>query len=96
MRRILSKPPKGIRYEVVGHLSRATINTTNDYEPFTFVPYRPHYCPVCGDDAGVEGHLAVILALEFTSGEKLNHVVWSHKKCFDECVETDEPDADLE
>ncbi len=96
MRRLLSKPPKGFKYEVIGQLTRATINTTNDYEPFEFVPYRPYYCPVCGDDAGTEGHIAVILALEFTNGEKHNFVAWSHKKCFEECIETDEPDADLE
>lgn len=97
MRRLLRNPPKGFRHEVLGLLSRATINVTNDYEPFTFIPYQPHFCPVCGDDAGKEeGHLAVILALDFTSGEKFNHVVWSHKKCFEECIEINEPDADLE
>ena len=97
MRRLLSTPPKGIRYEIIGQLSRATINTTNDYELFAFVPYQPHYCPICGDDAGqVSGHIAAILALEFTNGENQNFVAWSHQKCLDECVEINEPDADLE
>ncbi len=96
MRRLLSKPPKGIDYKVIGQISRATVNTTDDYEPFAFVPYQPYYCPVCGDDAGAEGHIAVVLALEFINGEKHNFVAWSHKKCFEECIETDESDADLE
>jgi hypothetical protein len=96
MRRLLSKPPEGIKYEIIGPLARATINTTTDYEPFAFVPYRPYYCPVCGKDAGAEGHIPTILALEFTNGEKHNFVTWSHQECIDECIETDEPDADLE
>jgi hypothetical protein len=97
MRRLLSKPPKAFKYELIGQLTRATINATDDYKPFTFVPYQPHHCPVCGNDAGKEdGHIAVILALEFADGEKLNHVLYSHKKCFEECIETNEPDADLE
>ncbi len=90
MRRLLSNPPKGFKCEIIGQLTRATINTTNEYKPFTFVPYRPYYCPVCGNEAGKEeGHTAIILALDFTSGEKHNFVGWSHEKCIEECIETD-------
>ena len=97
MRRLLNNSPKGFKHEVLGQITRATINATNDYEPFNSVPYEPHYCPICGNDAGKkEGHIAVILALEFTGGEKYEFVGWSHKRCFEECTETDEPDADLE
>lgn len=97
MRRLLNKPPKGIKYEALGQLTRATINTTNDYSPIAKVPYEPQLCPVCGIDAGKDSrHLSVILALEFAAGEKYEFVFWAHKKCFEECIETDEPDADLE
>jgi len=37
----------GIKHEILGQLTRATINTTNDYELFASVPYQPYYCPVC-------------------------------------------------
>ncbi len=97
MRRLLNKPPKGIKYEALGKLTRATINATNDYHPIASVLYEPQYCPVCGNDAGKDsGHLSVILALEFAGGEKYEFVFWAHKKCIEECFETDEPDADLE
>lgn len=96
MRRLLDQPPKGIRYELIGTLVRATLNPSNEYEPHAFEPYQPYYCPVCGEIAdGTEGDPAGVLALEFEGGIKDDFVVWMHESCFSKCVPTDEPDVEI-
>jgi hypothetical protein len=96
MRRLLNEAPKGFNYDVLGELTRATINATETCEPFAFDPYRPYYCPVCGEDAGAEGHISTILSLEYATGVTYDFVTWSHPECFERSIETDEPDRDLE
>jgi hypothetical protein len=94
MRRELKDPPKGIRHELLGKISRATLNPTDTVQPFDFVPYQPYYCPVCGGDSGQSNdRMAAILALEFEGGVKHDFPVWSHTECFNKCSDTGEPDV---
>lgn len=97
MRRLLTSPPKGVRCEVVGNLTRATINASELFKPFSFTPYQPQPCPVCGEDAGkTEDHISTIISLEFSDAPILDLITWSHPECFETCVATDEPDRDME
>lgn len=97
MRRLLSSPPKAVNYEVIGNLARATVNATKAWEPFTFVPRRPCSCPVCGEESGnIENRISTIVSLEFSDAPILDVITWSHPTCFESCVETDEPDRDIE
>ena len=96
MRRLLAEPPKEVRHELIGRLTRATLNLTDEYEPFTFVPRQPYFCPVCGAESDGEDRASTVLALEFENGEQVNLMAWTHRKCFETCEETEEPDEDLE
>lgn len=97
MRRLLTNDPKGIRHEVVGQLSRATINASAGFRPVAFDPYQPYPCPVCGEDAGQsDNHVPTIVSLEFTDAPLLDLITWSHAECFAQCVETHELDRDME
>jgi hypothetical protein len=95
MRRLIDHPPK-FPHEVLGQLTRATINTTAEWEPFTFTPPSYDPCPVCGETAYPQDCISTILNLEFKSGTEYPFVLWSHKKCLYSCTETGEPDAELE
>ena len=97
MRRMLANPPKGFDYEVLGTLVQAYLNTADDVEPFSFEPYRPYFCPVCGEDSGLsDDKLATIMSLEYEDGARYTFTVWTHESCLELCAQTTIPDARLE
>jgi len=97
MRRLLDSPPKDVRHELIGNLIRATINASELYKPFAFTPARPHACPVCGEDAGkAKDHIPTIISLDFSDAPTLDLITWSHRECSASCIETNEPDRNIE
>ena len=57
------------------------------------VPERPGSCPVCGvDQFEPEDRLSALLQPMFSSGFSYVMGVWVHRACFDQCLETSEPD----
>jgi hypothetical protein len=96
MQRLLPHAPKGFKHEILGHLTRATLSVSKEYEPFDSGPGGLHYCPVCGDIADKNSGIAVVLFLRFADSQEYTFVGWAHPDCFKGCVLTDEPDADLE
>jgi len=97
MRRLLKYPPKGINYQVIGTLTRSTVNRSACCEPFAFEPYQPYYCPVCGEDTEkADPKVSTIVSLEFSEADTLDLITWSHPECIEQCPETNEADRDLE
>jgi hypothetical protein len=97
MRRLLAEVPRGINCDVIGELTRTTVNKSENCEPFAFEPHRPYYCPVCGEDMEkVEPKVSTIVTLEFSNAEALDLITWAHPACIETCRETREPDRDLE
>jgi hypothetical protein len=95
MRRLLAGEPKGIRHELIGNLTRTTINYSDEYEPWpTTLDGEPYICPICGIEIGND-RLSTALSLEFEGRQSVDLMAWSHKECLYRCVETDEPDIDM-
>ena len=95
MRRLLSGEPKGFRHKLIGRLSRTTINSSDEFEPWpTTLNGEPYVCPICGIEIKGEG-LSTAVSVEFEDGQSVDYMAWSHSECFLQCVETDEPDIEM-
>ncbi len=62
-------------------------------EPTMFVPERPEECAVCGiNDFESEDRHSAFLNPRFNNGFQFLQCVWVHLGCFENCIETEEPD----
>lgn len=95
MRRLLPGEPKGFRHELIGRLTRTTISSSDEFEPYpTTLDGEPYVCPVCGIEIG-DDKLSTAVSVEFEDGQSVDYMAWSHNRCFDQCVETNEPDIEM-
>ena len=62
-------------------------------ETHKFVNTPPPECPVCGSDEFASGKLlSAMLNPKFEVGFSYLMRVWVHPECFEDCIETDEPE----
>lgn len=60
---------------------------------YTYVPTPPEDCPVCGSNKFEDGkRLSALLNPRFEGGFRYVMAVWIHPECFDDCIETSEPE----